>query len=70
VESQVVAKYEVTTNRCIVYVRRLFAGEPIRFDYELKPSHPIRAQIPVSTVYEYYQPGNRDQTEAAEIVVE
>ena len=70
VESGVLAKYELTSNQCILYVRTIVREQPLRFTYELKALYPIRAQIPPSSVYEYYQPENRDQTISGQIVVE
>jgi hypothetical protein len=70
VESKTLAKYEVTGNQCILYVRSIEPGRPIRFSYELRALYPIRATIPPSKVYEYYKPENRDQTLGREIIVE
>jgi uncharacterized protein YfaS (alpha-2-macroglobulin family) len=70
VPSGVLAKYELTTNQCILYVRSIIREQPLRFTYELKALYPIRAQIPPSSVYEYYNPENRDQSISGQIVVE
>lgn len=70
VASGVLAKYEFTANQCILYVRSIARERPIRFTYELKALYPIRAQIPPSGVYEYYQPENSDQAISGQIVVE
>lgn len=70
VESRALAKYEVTGNQCILYVRGIKPGQPLRFSYELKALYPIRAKIPPSRVYEYYQPENKDQTLSIDIEVE
>jgi uncharacterized protein YfaS (alpha-2-macroglobulin family) len=72
VESGVLAKYELTANQCILYVRTIERERerPLRFTYELKALYPIRAQIPPSSVYEYYQPENRDQAILGQIEVE
>ena len=70
VASGVLAKYELTANQCILYIRTIERERPLRFTYELKALYPIRAQIPPSSVYEYYQPENRDQAISGQIVVE
>jgi uncharacterized protein YfaS (alpha-2-macroglobulin family) len=70
VASGVLAKYELTANQCILYVRTIEREKPLRFTYELKALYPIRAQIPPSSVYEYYNPENRDQAISGQIVVE
>ena len=69
VESGTLAKYEVTTNQCILYIRSIVPDKPLHFSYELKALYPIRAQVPSSTVYEYYQPKSRDQTQPIDIVI-
>ncbi|MFB0555675.1 MAG: hypothetical protein ACETWQ_20410 [Phycisphaerae bacterium] len=69
VESGTLAKYEVTANQCILYIKSIVPDKPLHFSYELKALYPIRAKIPSSAVYEYYQPDNRDRTEPTEIVV-
>jgi uncharacterized protein YfaS (alpha-2-macroglobulin family) len=68
--SKALARYELTENQCILYVRSLVREEPLSFTYKLKAQYPIRAQIPSSSVYEYYQPENRDQTEPQKILIE
>ena len=70
VKSGVLAKYELTGNQCILYVRNIQPGKPLRFGYKLKALYPIRAKVRPSRVYEYYQPENEDRTSYQEIVVE
>lgn len=68
VASGVLARYELTANQCILYVRALGREEPLRFTYELKALYPVRAQTPSSSIYEYYQPENRDRTSLGAVV--
>ncbi|MCF7957455.1 MAG: hypothetical protein K9M57_03295 [Phycisphaerae bacterium] len=56
------AKYELTGNQCILYLRDIKPGEPIQFKYQLRALYPIRAKIPPAEVYEYYRPENRDRS--------
>ncbi len=69
VQSGVLAKYEVTGNQCILYVRGIPAEKPIRFTFDLKAMYPIKAQSPASRVYEYYNPQNQAKAMGREIVV-
>jgi uncharacterized protein YfaS (alpha-2-macroglobulin family) len=69
VERRVLARYEITGNQCILYVRNIRPDKPLRFQYELKALYPIRAKVPPSGVYEYYQPENKHYTLPQEIVV-
>ena len=63
------AKYELTGNQCLLYVRDIRPEKPIRFSYELKAAYPIRAKAPSARVYEYYNPQNEDQSEPIDITV-
>jgi len=58
-ESGQIAKFEITGNQVILYLRALSEGTPLRFDYTLRAKYPLRVQTPASAVYEYYQPANR-----------
>ena len=57
-----IAKFEVTGNQVILYLREISEREPTQFIFELRVKYPLRVHIPLSTVYEYYQPKNRAQS--------
>ena len=69
VSDQVLAKYEATGNQCILYVRDIAPEKPLELQYSLKAKYPIKAQIPSSGVYEYYNPQNKDYTQSTSIEV-
>jgi hypothetical protein len=56
------AKFEVTGNQVILYLRELSHTTPLRFSYSLRAKYPLRVQTPPSAVYEYYQPQNRAES--------
>jgi uncharacterized protein YfaS (alpha-2-macroglobulin family) len=58
-----VAKFDVTGNQVILYLRELSESTPFQFSYSLRAKYPLRVQTPRSTVYEYYQPQNRAESE-------
>ena len=58
-----VAKFDVTGNQVILYLRELSESTPFRFSYSLRAKYPLRVQTPPSAVYEYYQPQNRAESE-------
>ena len=64
-----VAKYEVTGNQVILYLRELSESAPFKFSYSLRAKYPLRIQTPPSSVYEYYQPQNRAQSKSANLQV-
>lgn len=70
VERRILAKCEVTGNQCILYVRDIRPDRPLRFSYRLKARYPIRAKVPPSRVYEYYNSQNGASTRPVEILVD
>jgi alpha-2-macroglobulin-like protein len=63
VESKVIQKYSVTGRQIIVYLDKLVSGKPVEIAYDLMAKHPLRAQAPVASAYEYYNPQSRAQTD-------
>jgi uncharacterized protein YfaS (alpha-2-macroglobulin family) len=59
-----IAKFELTGNQAILYLRELSDTVPFQFDYSLRAKYPLRVQTPPSAVYEYYQPRNRAESKA------
>jgi type II secretory pathway pseudopilin PulG len=59
-----IAKFEMTGNQIILYLRELSNVTPFRFNYSLQAKYPLRVQTPPSSVYEYYQPKNRAESES------
>jgi hypothetical protein len=62
-QNERVAKFDVTGNQVILYLRELSESTPFQFSYSLRAKYPLRVQTPRSTVYEYYQPQNRAVSE-------
>jgi type II secretory pathway pseudopilin PulG len=57
-----IAKFEITGNQVILYLREISNEAPFQFDYALRAKYPLRVQTPTSSVYEYYQPQNRAES--------
>jgi uncharacterized protein YfaS (alpha-2-macroglobulin family) len=57
-----IAKFEVTGNQVILYLRELSETAPFQFAYALRAKFPLRVQTSPSAVYEYYQPQNQAQS--------
>jgi 5-hydroxyisourate hydrolase-like protein (transthyretin family) len=68
-ENGQLAKFELTGNQVILYLRELTAGAPLQFTYSLRAKYPLRVATPPSAVYEYYQPQNRAQSKPVELQV-
>ena len=69
VEKGTIEKYDVTGRQIIIYLRFL-DNEGISLEYGLKAKYPIKAKTPKSSVYDYYNPDLRDETEPVEFNVE
>ncbi len=70
VKEGTINKYNPTSRQVIVYLEKLEPKQKVQFDYRLKARFPIRAQSPVTTVYEYYNPENRAEAVPRSLVVE
>ncbi|HUT55931.1 MAG TPA: MG2 domain-containing protein [bacterium] len=64
-----IEKYTATGRQITVYVRRMEAGKPLTFSYQLKAKFPVKAQTPKSTVYEYYNPDRKAEVKPVPIEV-
>jgi hypothetical protein len=70
VKAGTISKYNPTSRQIIVYLEKLTAGQKLQFSYHLKARFPLRAQTPVTTAYEYYNPDHRAQAPPQTLVVE
>jgi hypothetical protein len=62
-----IAKFEVTGNQVVLYLRELSNEKPFEVRYGLRAKYPLRVQAPASSVYEYYQPRNRAESGKVEL---
>ena len=62
-QNALIAKYEITGNQVVLYLRELPPQKPLRFTYALRAKYPWRVRSPKGTAYEYYQPANRAESE-------
>ncbi|MFP4344384.1 MAG: MG2 domain-containing protein [Anaerolineales bacterium] len=51
-----VKRFETTGRQLLVYLADLEYGEPLTFGYQLRARFPVKAQIPASQAYDYYNP--------------
>lgn len=68
-QSGQIAKFEITGNQVILYLRALAEVNPFKFTYSLRAKYPLRVQTPASVVYEYYQPANRAESSPVKLEV-
>ncbi|MBI1375168.1 MAG: hypothetical protein GC159_20810 [Phycisphaera sp.] len=69
VDDGVIARFEITPRAAIVYLRELKPGVPLRFDYLLKATTPVRTQTPALEAYEYYNPAQRGAGKATTLTI-
>jgi uncharacterized protein YfaS (alpha-2-macroglobulin family) len=65
-----IARYEITDRQAILYLRELPRQAKLRLRYRLKATMPVIVTAPPATVYEYYNPQQRDQTAAVQLTAE
>ncbi len=68
-EDGVLEEYTISESTVILYIRRLHAGKPLHFMYQLKAEAPFEGVMPASRVYLYYQPEICGRSSPREIVV-
>lgn len=68
-ERRVIQNYELTGRQIIIYLGNVTRERPVAFAYRLAAQFPIRAQVPPSVAYAYYNPETRSMARPVEIVV-
>lgn len=51
-----IQRYELTGRQIILYITNLSEGNPLQFSYRLRAKYPLRAQVPATSAYDYYNP--------------
>jgi alpha-2-macroglobulin-like protein len=69
VETKVLQKYSLTGRQIICYLEKLDPQQVVKFNYRLRAKFPIHARTPKSTVYEYYNPQNRADSQPVDVAV-
>jgi CD109 antigen len=69
VEAGTVSKVEVAGRKVIFYVDELTSGEQRTFTFQVKARFPVRAVIPDSKAYLYYEPNVRAEAAGRDITV-
>jgi uncharacterized protein YfaS (alpha-2-macroglobulin family) len=64
-----IAKYEVTPRSIVIYLREIQPQHEIRIDYRLRATMPVEVTAPAPAAYLYYDPDQRAEGKAKQIVV-
>ncbi|MFQ5856734.1 MAG: hypothetical protein ACE5LU_13955 [Anaerolineae bacterium] len=70
VEKEVIQRYELTGRQIILYIENMQPRTPLDVSYRLRARYPIRAKVPASNAYDYYNPDTQDDVAPVEFVVE
>jgi CD109 antigen len=69
VEARLISRVEVAGRKVIFYVDELTSGEERSFSFQVKARFPVRAVIPDSKAYLYYEPDVRAEAAGGQITV-
>jgi len=70
VEKGVIQRYELTGRQIILYIENMQPMMPVDVTYRLRAKYPIKAKVPASSAYDYYNPDTQDSQAPVEFVVE
>jgi len=70
VEERVIQRYELTGRQIILYIEEMQPDVPVTVEYRLRARYPIKAKVPASTAYDYYNPAAPGVVAPVEFVVE
>jgi hypothetical protein len=65
-----IQRFEVTGRQIILYVENMQPKTPLEFTYRLRAKFPIKAKVPPSAAYDYYNPDAQRTVEPVGFVVE
>lgn len=66
---RMISRYEIAGRKIILYVDDLPRGQELRFDLAVQARFPVRAIIPDSSAYSYYNPEVKAESRGEEIIV-
>src|SRR5262249_33649492 len=69
VKEEKIAKFQLTARQAIVYLRGLEPAKPLKLEYRLKATMPVKVTVAPARVYEYYDPDKQGRSEGTRLVV-
>lgn len=61
-------RYEVAPRQIILYLRDIKPNKPVKLNYRLRALYPVKATVPASRAYDYYNPGTVRGTEKPVVI--
>jgi uncharacterized protein YfaS (alpha-2-macroglobulin family) len=65
----VIENYTIMSRQLLIYLKSMPAGQQLQLSIPMKATLPIVAKAPESTIYEYYNPENRETSTPQELEV-
>lgn len=69
-EQGLISRYEIAGRKVILYIFDMEAGQTLHLQYQVQAKFPVRALVPDSYAYKYYEPDVRDEVKGQTITVE
>jgi uncharacterized protein YfaS (alpha-2-macroglobulin family) len=69
VENGKIQRFEMTGRQIILYLETMKSGEALELSYKMQAKFVIKAKAPASTVYQYYNPDKRAESQSFDIEV-
>jgi CD109 antigen len=63
-------RYELAGRKVILYMSDLRSGSAVGLAFKVRSLFPVKAKIPVSRAYAYYDPAVSAESAAGEVMVE
>ncbi len=64
-----IEKFQINARTTVIYLRGLASGQKLELKYGLKATMPVKITAPPATVYEYYDPDVKNQSEPIQLIV-
>ena len=69
VKDEKITKYQVTARQAIVYLRGLEPGKPLKLEYRLRATMPVKVTVAPARVYEYYDTAKQGRSAGTRLTV-
>jgi hypothetical protein len=70
VNAGLLAKFQLTPRSAILYLRDLKPGQPLKIQYRLRATMPVKLTVPPARAYEYYDPQRQGASTSTQLVVD
>ncbi|MCL7411264.1 MAG: MG2 domain-containing protein [Methanosarcinaceae archaeon] len=68
-DDSAITRYEIAGRKVVLYINELTVGQELKFTMDVKALFPVKATIPDSRAYSYYNPEVKAEVKGVDIVV-